>query len=86
MTQTKIFTCYKFTQKTPKDGLPGQREGEVGLNNSEIISALENVRIDSEDFGGSIIRCYEALAEGGWVGASEIPLVKAWTKACDSIL
>ena len=57
-------------------------EAEVSgyLRNADLAQRLDTVRLAPgvENVGDNLIRCYEALVEGGAIPSAEIPLVKAW--------
>lgn len=57
-----------------EDEVPGY------LMNERIRRALEDVRVEAgpAQMGDNLVRCYEALARLGAVGAGELPLLAAW--------
>ncbi len=64
-----------------KDEVPGY------LNNHRIAQLLEELSLKpgQEHMGENLIACYQALVDQGFVGESEIPLVKAWVDDCTEI-
>lgn len=88
LNESVVFTNATVYQERNEHDLLRDFEDEVPgyLGNAKIVSALERTRVDEADLSGSLVRCYENLVAGAFVGSDELPLVNAWAKICDRLL
>ena len=56
------------------------------LSNARIATCLESTPMEAGNTAGNLLRCYEALVEGGFIPDSEIELVQAWNKDLQAVV
>jgi hypothetical protein len=54
--------------------------------NERIRQTLESCRLDSTDVLGNLVRCYEALITGEFVGHDEMPILRQWCSAAAKMM
>lgn len=82
MGRSLVFHGAEVVQERNVHRLMKDFEDEVPgyLGNAAIAERLAALPLEEGPgaLAGNVLRCYEALVEGGWVGREELPLVRAW--------
>lgn len=83
MNERLIFVAHTVYQQRNEHDLLRDFADEVPgyLNNLNIGNTLNELKLDADDLSRSLVLCYEAIVDKGWIGQDEILLVKRWAES-----